>query len=344
MLVRQFYAAPAGAAGEAGTAAPWAVLLAGAIAFLMLWPVLATLSARPGQSLADLAAEVGGRPAAIAVVAALTFYLIVSAGINLRQLSEMTVTAIYPHTPQTFAMATVTVAAVVGAVLDAAGLAWLGSIYAMPAAFSILLILVGNIGWTNYRAVLPLTGHGILPTALALVPMTSYFSDAVYLTIYCRFLSPGGQATRSAMKAVGTTMLVSALVLLVFLMVFPLPFSLEVPFPLFELTRLVRGGRYVERLDSLWILFWAFGTAGLIAGGLQVTALLWRDAFRLPSHRDAVYPLAVAMIAVALFPVSQADAVGFETTVLRRYGFLLTLVLPLLVALWARLRRGRRHA
>ncbi|HEY3366261.1 MAG TPA: GerAB/ArcD/ProY family transporter [Symbiobacteriaceae bacterium] len=345
LVVRTFYASPAGAGEAVSTAAPWVVLLAGAAAALCFWPVAAALSRRPaGQNLVDLCLDAGGRPLAIVVTLAIGFFLVGSAGISLRQLSEMTVTAIYPHTPQTYAMVGLAVASTAGAAMDVAGLAWMGSVYAWPTVIVVLLVLAGNFGWTNYRAVLPLTGHGLLPIAGAVLPLSSYFGELVFLTVYARFVVSPKQIVRTGVSAVGVSALVLSAVVLVYLMVFPLPSSLDVPFGLFELTRLVQGGRYVERLDALWIIFWAFGTAGVTAASLQVTAILWQGAFRLPDYRRAILPLAVTMVAVALLPSNQAAAVVFEVHGFRNWGFLITLVLPLAVTLLARLRKRASDA
>lgn len=82
------------------TAAPWAVLVTGAAAFLLFWPVAATLARRPGTGLIDLTQSAGGRPLAIATALVLSGFLLAGAGLSLRQASEMAVTAMYPHTPQ----------------------------------------------------------------------------------------------------------------------------------------------------------------------------------------------------------------------------------------------------
>lgn len=339
MLVRSFYTFPRAAALTASTAAPWAVLAAGAAAFLLFWPVAAALARRPGQNLIDLALAAGGRPLAIGVALPVAALLIGGTGIGLRQAAEMAVTGFFPHTPQTFAMASLIAAGALGAAMSPAGLVWIGAVSAWPALAALLLVLLGNLAWGQFRNVLPPAGPGLLPVAGELLPLTSYYGELVFAAVVSRYLTAPRHLVRAAGQAVAVSALTGAAMVLVYLMVFPLPGGLTVPFPLLEMTRLVMGGRFLERVDALWIGLWTLGSAGLAAGALQTAALLFRDAFRLPDHRGAVLPLAVAVLATALFPGNQENAVAMETFVVRRWGFLLTLVLPLLVALLARVRR-----
>ncbi len=340
LLVKSFHTLPRAIVVTTTTAGPWAILAAGAIALGLFWPVAAALARRPGQNLIDLALEAGGRPLAIITALTLGAFLVGSVGIELRQISEMAVTAIYPHTPQTFMMASMTLVSALGAAMSTAGLAWMGTIYAWPALYSILVILVGNLGWGQFRHVLPPTGPGLLPVAGELLPLTSHFGELIYLFIFSTYLNTPRHLPRAAAQITALAAAVWAAVVLVYIMVFSIPGGFSMPFPLLEMTRLVQGGRFLERMDTIWIGLWTFGMAGVTAGGLMGTAVLLRDAFRLPDHRGAVLPLAVATLAVALFPANQAGAIAAETFLLRRWGFLVAPGVPLLVALLARLRRG----
>ena len=347
LLTMAFHTLPRGAALITSTAAPWAILVSGGLALLLFWPVAATLARLPGKNLTDLALTAGGRSLAIAAALLLGGFAVASAGLGVRQVSEMVVTALYPHTPQTLAMVSLLAVAALGASMTPAGALWIGSLLTWPMLTSILVLVVGNVGWGQFRNLVPLTGHGVLPTARELLPLTSYASPLVYVAIFCSLLPSPAKLVRASVYAMGVSVVTWALVVLLYLMVYPMPGGLDVQFPLFEMSRLVQGGRHFERMDALWLVFWTFGAAGRLTEALMGTALVFQNAFRLPDHRGAVLPLAMATLAVGLFPSNQAGAVDAETHILRRWGFLVVLVLPLLIAMLARLRarrKGGRHA
>lgn len=347
LVTMAFHTLPSGAALATSTAAPWAILVSGGLALLMFWPVASALAQLPGKNLSDLALTAGGRALAIATALLLGGLFVISAGLGVRQVSEMVVTALYPHTPQTFAMVSLVTTAALGASMTPAVALWIGSLYNWPMLISILLLLAGNLGWGQFRNLVPLTGHGLLPTGLELLPLTSYAAPLAYMAIFCSLLPSPGKLVRASVYALGVAVVIWSLVILLYLMVFPLPGGLDVQFPLFEMSRLVQGGRYFERIDALWLIFWTFGAAGRLTESLMATALLFKNAFHLPNHRGAVLPLTMAVLAVGLFPSNQVGAVEAEIYGLRRWGFLVALGLPLLIALLARVRarqKGGRHA
>lgn len=266
-------------------------------------------------------------------------FFLSASGLGLRQISEMVVTAFFPHTPQTFAMAELIITSAAGAAMSPPGGPWVGSFYAGPALLSVLVVLLGNMGWGQFRNVLPATGPGLFPVLGEVIPLTSHFGELILLAVWSSYLSrPRHLLSTAAWVAAAVALLWSA-VALVYLMVIPLPGALAVPFPFFEMTRLVQGGRFLERVDAFWIYLWTMGTTGQVTAALQTTAFLFRDAFRLPDHRGAVLPLAVSVLAIALFPSNQQGAIAAETFFIRRWGFLIALVLPLLIALLARARQ-----
>lgn len=235
-------------------------------------------------------------------------------------------------------MSAIALVAALGAAMGSSNLIWLGALWLWPTLLGFALVLVGNLGWGQLRNLLPLTGPGLLPVAAQVVPLTSHFGELVYLAVLSSYLATPSRLVRAAAYVTLGTAVTWMLVTLVYLMVFPLPGGLGVPFPLFDMTRLVQGGRFFERVDAFWITFWTAGCAVRGAAALHAAALLLRDAFRLPNHRGAVLPLVIATVSLALFPTDQAGAIAAETFLLRRWGFLAMLVLPLCVALLARAR------
>lgn len=342
LVVAAFYSFPRSVAAQVFTAAPWAMLLAGVAVSLILLPTVLTLAGRTGQGLIDLAIQGGGRPLAVAVALLISAFSITSTGLSLRQASELAVTALFPHTPQTFAMSSMILASAVGAAMAPANAFWVASIFAWPALFSVLLLAVGSVAWGQFRNAMPPTGPGVLPVLMEVPALASYFSPLIHFLTFAGLTTPTRGLLRGVLTTAGATAVTWALVLLFYLMVFPLPGGLGIPFPVFEMSRLVEGGRFLERVDAIWILIWVFGSVLRSAISLLGSTWLIKEAFGLPDHRGAVLPLAVSSLSIALFPSNLSDAIAVEGFLFREISYLVFFLLPLLVTIlaWVRQRRG----
>jgi spore germination protein KB len=340
LVVTVYFTFPRSAALMTDTAAPWTVLLSGGLAFLLVWPVLTGLAQQPGKNLTDLALQAGGRPVAIAQALLLGAYLTTASGFTVRQVSEMVVTALFPHTPQTFAMSSLLLVGAMGAAVRPRSALWIGSLFFVPILVVTAVVLVGDVGWGQLRNAMPPTGYGLLPTMMQLFPLTSYFDPLILVAIFARFLRTPSRLVKGTLLSMSVAVITWALVTLLYIMVFPLPGGLGIPFPMFEMSRLIQGGRFLERTDVFWIVFWTFGAAVRHSATLMASGILFKEAFRLPTHRDTVLPLTAAALAVALVPSNQAAAIDMDTFFVHRWGFLVDLVMPLAIALVARIRTG----
>lgn len=82
----------------------------------------------------------------------------------------------------------------------------------------------------------------------------------------------------------------------------------HIAFPLHEMSRLVIGGRFFERIEGIWLFVWVFGTACHLAALLHAAAVAFAQAFALPSHRTAVPPLVAMALTIAFFPPDETIA------------------------------------
>jgi spore germination protein KB len=277
MLVDAFATLPRGITLKLSTAGPWAILVAGLIAFLLFWPVAASLTHRPGRGLIDLVQSAGGRPLAVIVTLLLGAYVIAAGGMSLRQFSEMAITSVFPHTPQTFLMSSLLGVAALCAAVSPAALVWVSATVTYPFVGAILIVVLGNFGWGKFALVLPPTGHGLLPAAGAIMPLTSYFGELFFIAALAGYGASPEKLVRCAAKTTAMVAVVWALVVLVCIMVYSVPLGLALPYPLFEMTRNVIGGRFLERIDALWIVVWGFGSAGRLGSMLMAASLLFQE-------------------------------------------------------------------
>lgn len=133
------------------------------------------------------------------------------------------------------------------------------------------------------------------------------------------------------------------LLMLVLLLAFPYPVAREIPLASYELSRLIYLGRFVQRMETLFLPMWA--VAGLVstATGLWAAAYVTSRALRLPHWRPLLPAVMVLVVAVAFIAPNVTAAIRLENEFLRRYfAPVITFGIPVILVLLARYREFRR--
>lgn len=327
---------------EVGTAAWLTILLAGLGAMAALWPVAAMLQSRVKGNLIDLADAAAGVPGQVFTAVALTAVLVYHCGAVLRETAEMAISAVYPHTPQTFAVVTLTLCLLYGAWGGFATLVRLCRLFLPALVIAILFAVAGSFGWGELRFLLPLWGHGPRTMLTSLPQIMSNYETVLVLLMGAGQLRDRAHLFRAGAATLAFTSIMLSATALVLVMVFPLPLGYSITFPLHEMARIVSGGRFFERMDGVWVCIWVFGTACHLAVLVHVAAQAWAQAFRLSSHTLAVLPLTAVVLTLAFFPPDQGRTLVWHAA----EGLAVvavTFALPLLLAVWGWLRIRREH-
>lgn len=330
---------------QAGETAAWlSAAAAGLMAAPAYWVAARAVAALPGGDLISLARAAAGVPGAVATALAVAGVLVFHGGLVLRETAEMAVSSLYPHTPQTFALISLVLPVLYGALGGTAALVRLCRAFLPLLMLATLLSLAGAMGWGEARFLLPFWGPG--PAALLgrSVAVTGLYKPVLFLLLAAGQVGDRRHLGRAGLIAIGAAALTIAAAEAVFTKAYPLPLGWSVTYPLHELSRLVSGGRFFERLEGIWLFIWVVGTGLHLAALLHAAAYAWAAAFGLPSHRLAVLPLVSVAVAVALFPPDQGQTLTLHTAIAplaAAVGFGLPAALALLAPLRRRVSRGK---
>ncbi len=329
---------------QTGQTAAWLLsLMTGLLAALLLWPVGLVLRGIRGGSLLDLVEQGLGRWAVIPFTLIHVGGLCFAAGMILRETSEMAISAVFPHTPQTFATTALMLAAVYAAWGEASSLVRLGRLFLPLVLVGIALVLAGTVGWGEIRYLLPFWGPGI-PRLIGGLPSATAIQFPAFLVLTMTGQVRDRQGLLPWLPLVPLLGgLVIALEKAVLQMVFAFPIGLQIAFPLHTASRLILGGRFFERLEGVWVFIWVVGTSILLGAILHASSAVFGRTFLLPRRQTAILPLATVVLTVAFFPHDQAQTIAWHlgaTPLL----FYLVLVMPSALDLILLARQGRRPA
>lgn len=331
----------------AGESAAWlAILISGICALALYWPVARYLSMRVRGNLINLAGAAAGVPGEIAMGILIGGLCVFQAGYTLRQTAEMAVSAVYPHTPQTFAMVTLLLCSGYCAYGGLAAAVRCCRVFLPVLVVGILAVCGGTLGWAQIDNLFPILGTG-LTTLLGRSLMLTTWLWPLILLLYTAppELRDLQRLCRKGALAIGLAVAIYAVIMAQWIMVFSVPVAHSVIFPMYQLSRLVIGGRFFERIDGLWVSCWAFGTACHVGVIMHIAAKALAQAFGAPDHRSVLLPVVVMTVSLGIFPHDVYQTVApqrFLAPVVLAAGFALPLLLTLLAA-W-RSRERPHHA
>lgn len=341
-VTEAFLTFPAALVDEGYTAA-WMILLVavltGALAFL---PMAALMEKFPGKSIVEVGEELlGPWLNSLFVLAYLAFFLVTTASI-LRQYAERTVTVTVPQLPISAAMIALLVGAAVASSLGLEAMARSARLMLYFNLAVVFLVMVLPYPFWNPAYLFPLWGAGMQKILTAGLLRSSVMGEVLLLALILPALK------QPFIRGPGLwSILVAGLVLvpgqLALQVTFPVPVLREMILPSFELSKLIYFGRFVQRLEPVFMPLWAVTGLFKVSIGLYACSALITRALKLPYRRPFTLPLAIIIMALAFIPANVTEAVWVDLYVVHRYAWLPAFVLPAL--LWAAaLFRGKKTA
>jgi len=188
----------------------------------------------------------------------------------------------------------------------------------------------------------PWLGAGLTGTLLKGGILVGANAGSLLLAVLAEsFQSPRVLKT-AAVFGLGGSVLLKSLSVLVFTMVFGVPVALEKTLPFFDMSRLVYLTRYVQRIESIFIVLWVMvgilGIAVTLYMGLYLIARL----VNLPAIRPLVPTAAILVAQLAMLPPDISTVLEWQTILIRGYCPIGIYVIPLLLFAATRLKEKRR--
>ena len=190
----------------------------------------------------------------------------------------------------------------------------------------------------------PLLGYGIPSLIDPLLFYTGATAPAAMLLVLAPSFQNKAAAQKVILFGIGISAIIRSMAFAVYVAVFAVTVASEKILPFFDMTRLIYINRYIQRIESLFILLWVVvgivGIAVCFYGALTIMAQL----LRLPTFTPLLLPLGIIMITVAALPMDANQVLVLNKILFSRIlapGFVIT-TLALLLA--ARLKRRREQS
>lgn len=331
---------------DAGGPAGWQVaIVMTATAVLLFLPIAVLVRRFPSQGLAEISETVAGPVVGPLLTLLVAMWLILAETLTLRNFTETFIAAILPHTPPSLL-----IVVVVGCVVYASH----RGLEAVSRTTQILfpLILIGgfimlafSMPRTDGALLFPFWGHGLGSTLMGGAYYGGMCAEVIILLVMGYNFRDAKSLRQAGLWGILLFGLVATIAVAVMVAVFGAQDAAQSPFPMFQLARLVYLGRFLQRTESIVVLFWFFAAAVRLTVLFHAGVVAMAGALRLPFYRPLIFPLAVIAAALALVPKDYVSVLRLERDWDRMLGlFMLAIPILLLILAVVRNKGGQNHA
>jgi spore germination protein (amino acid permease) len=321
-----FLTTPAVGTEIAGSAAWLSVLLVGIATVVPLW-ILIKILERQGGDLLTVAETLVGKPAAWLIGMYYLGLFFSYAVFWTRQFAENTLLTALPDMEFTIVTAWYIGSAAVLVYYGIESIARASYIILPFAILGLVGVLIMLVPEMRPLYLTPWLGTG-LP---AILTKSAWGTNAgvMILGLIAVILQNSRVLKTAVFFGLGSSILLKAAAVAVFVMVFEANAGSEKTLPFYEMARLIYLNRYVQRLEALFIMLWAIiGIAG-IAISLYTVCYLVTRLGRLPAMRPIIPVLAIIIAQLAIVPEDIASTAQLENQWVQYYDPVGIFVIPI---------------
>ncbi len=328
IITKVFLGIPRVAVQEGGSASWLLLLMSAGIASAGVFIIVKLIKKFPDKNIVDIAETLWGPPGRVIVAAVMASIFLYISTVVVREFAETILTTVLPRTP----ISIVTLMFVITMVLGAYnGLEVITRSVTLLIPFilvgitSILLLAGSFIDLNNF---FPLLGTGIDKLVVHAPGRSSIYIDIVMVTLIISNVNEPEKIPQQVWKGFLFSTAVFVVVQLFYVSILTIHAGSKLYIPLFQLARIIYMGRFVQRIEVLYVFVWFF------TGALQLTLTLYgavtalSRGFKIPIYQPLLFPLGLLVFSLSFVPQSTLHAVSLDMNILRKYGSLIGFGVP----------------
>ncbi|WP_018132683.1 GerAB/ArcD/ProY family transporter [Effusibacillus pohliae] len=326
-----------------GGSAGWMIPLVSMGFCLLVWSAVGPVLARRKGQVVVPGRRRGAALAAVLFGLVLPVVIVLNTASEMRLFIETAITTVLPRSPISFVAVPFLLTVVYYAYKGVEGLSRVSWLLTPWLLLGLAALLVLNANWMNPAYLLPIWGSGLPHLLYGGWIFTGLFVNILLLAILASRLRDPADSVKIGFWSTVAVGLIYSAVTLAFTLVFPPEAGAQVPFPLYQLGRLIYIGRFMQRLEAAFVLIWMAMALIKIAAGVWISTYLIALAFRMPVNRPLVFPVALIVYALAFFPRNLPETMALNTHYVLRWGWVVAIALPLVMLLWVGVRSRKEE-
>jgi spore germination protein KB len=312
-----------------GDSAAWLIiLLSGGFSMAAFLIIRLLLRKYPDDNIFNIARKTVGKYLGLGLNLLIFLYFLTISSLLIREFAESFILAILPRTPISVIAICFLLLSIYGVLLGVETLSRLAWFFGPYLLIGLIIILAFSKP-ADIQLLLPLLGPGPLPVLKNSIVNLSSFSEILLLTVIAPLVRDRKKIGEIGILSLAISTLILSGLTVIVLLTFNYTGMTDLSFPVFQLTRLISIGEFIQRVESAFVFLWfltaVIGMSGLFYG----TVVSFSEAFEIRDHRPLIFPLAVLVFTLSMIPQSMPETVFGNFFTLSRFYPLVWIGIPL---------------
>lgn len=293
----------------------------------------------PDLTIIEISEQVWGKLGRMVVSLILTFFLVFSSAVLIREFSETMVTTVLPMTPISIITLFFIITMITGAYKGIEVIARSTKLVFPFIIAGILSIVFLTMNFVNHNNLFPVFGTGLFKISLYAPGKSSMFIDVITVGLLITNVSDSEKVPGQIWKGFIFSALLFILVQIMYVSIFGFLTGKELYVPLFQMARIIYMGRFIQRIEALYIFVWFFTGALQLTLSLYGAAISFCRGFKISIYQPVLFSLSLIIFTLSFVPTSILSAAFLDNFILRQYGAILGWGLPAALLFTAILRK-----
>ena len=204
--------------------------------------------------------------------------------------------------------------------------------------FSILVVFISNSKFFVPQRLFPILGYGIDETFFKGATNLFAFGGIAFLYFIMPILKDCNKFKKISVISIIVSSIYLFLSVVTLLLVFSFAYDANQTLAIYSLSRLVEFGRFLQRTDALFILFWILLVISYLSISMAFSINIFKKITNISNPKAIIYSFAVLMFTIGLFSSNIAFAKEIQGTVYRYFELILVYGISLVLLIIANLK------
>ncbi|MBV4419191.1 spore germination protein [Clostridium tyrobutyricum] len=330
---------------KVGTAAWYGTIISCIISILFFLVICSFMKKFPGHNLLSIFEIVLGKFFGKIVSLIFSIYFLLYSAYNLREFVDMLQSYVFPKAPNTILIISILITAVI---IIHFGLECIGRIsltIILPVVLGLICMFL--LAYPNYYFgnIYPFWGYGIFNTLKFGFLRSSAYSEVIAVLFMINSIHGLKEAKKAGIISLifaGTLVSISTIC---HLMAFNYLEGGENISGIYELLRIIYINRFVERVESIFLLIIIIPTIMNITISMYISISTYCHVFTIKNINPLVIPFTILCFICAIFPKNFAELLENYLIFIKQYSLILNYLIPIFIFIISVVfRRGEKKS